>query len=110
MYLGKIDKKIYEELFLNSAISFLKDISKYKSKEIIDPMSLKTTKKSKWTTTNKYYYTKSNNNLILLKLKKKNVLTIFNKKKRTKIKAFAKQNDLSFKNENDVVRIFKEFS
>lgn len=105
---SKKGNKIFEVLFSNDKISLLKDLTKVKSKEVIDPVSLEVRKKSKWVIQNKYYYKKGS--LAKLKLNKKNVLKLFSADESSKIKKFVKLNNLSYKKEEDVVLILKKYS
>lgn len=103
----KIEGKIYEVIYEKEKDKILKYFKIKKNKPVIHQMSGSIIKPERFTKIIKYYLFK-NSTLTSFKPKKKSILKIMNDKK-DEVKSFVKKNDLSFKKEEDLKKIFNYY-
>lgn len=105
--------QIYTILFEGNNFSILKNMKKILKDAVINKMNGLTVSPARWYTEIKYF--KFNNDqehpkIIEIKLNKNNLLKLIAVDKQKNIKSFIKNNSYSFKNENDVKKIFNYYN
>ena len=102
----KSDEKIYEVIYENEKTSILKEyylsVMERSTDIMMDRGKDDIRKKSKYLLLNK-----DNSNFSQFKLRKKYIIELINEKNRSEIDVFVKEKKLSYKNEEDLKKIFR---
>ena len=96
---------VYEVIYESDNISIYKEYRVEIIAASNDPMVSRTSNKY---SQNKSYYSKVGSNYTSFRLNKKGVLELLDEEDKTDIQKFVKKNKLSFKRENDLVKIFNQ--
>lgn len=103
-----INNELYQELIAGEKISLLKGFHVAVIDGVISPLTQQYTTPNRYVQKNKYFYLKGEK-FLEIKLKKKDVLSAF-EDKADQVKKYAKDSNLSFGDENDVVNLFRYYN
>lgn len=103
----KYNDLFYQVMYDGSKITLLKKYEVNIVEGMFNPID-GTKKKSRFKTIDDYYIKKSNN-IVKLIPSKRSILNIF-KEDEIRVKKFIKQNELSFKKEKDLIKIFEYYN
>ena len=103
-----IDRELYLELIFGEKASLLKGFSAVVIDGVISPLTQQYTTPNRYVQKTKYFYLKGET-FLEIKLKKKDVLSAFGDKA-DQVKKYAKDSNLSFGDENDVVSLFRYYN
>lgn len=103
-----INSELYLELIFGEKASLLKGFSAVVIDGVISPLTQQYTTPNRYVQKTKYFYLKGET-FLEIKLKKKDVLSAF-EDKADQIKKYAKDSNLSFGDENDVISLFRYYN
>lgn len=99
----------FEELVVTKSTTILRKFEIGIKEGIFNPLTQQKTTDDSMILKEKYFYTTDNENLKLIKLTKSSILKMVDPDKKDALKDYAKDNDLSFKEINDLKKIFEYY-
>ncbi|MFL0354099.1 hypothetical protein [Xanthomarina sp. GH4-25] len=100
----------FEELVVTKSGTILRKYETAIKEGIYNPLTHQKTTDDELIIKEKYFYTADNETLKLIQLKKSSILKTLDSDKKDALKDYAKENDLSFKNINDLRKILKYYN